>query len=190
VNFPFVLRGFLMLVFAGALAYVARRIYRRVRDRTTEDAGVDFRPSIGFTRLDGWASLALLLLNKSDSNVWTEEIEIVLSDLIANDQNSEASLHEIHKIRQTVRPTDMLPISLVETIYEAAGKPQRRYSCVMSAIVRYRVGEERFERTLQPHRLKMAGLTVVSNHRERWIKSEFKPQDKSRDPQTVGTRTR
>ena len=149
----------------------------------TEDSGIDFRPSIGFTRLDGWASLALLLENKSEGNVWTEEIEVVLSELLANDQTSEASLREIQKIRQTVRPRDMLPVSLVETIYLAAGKPQRKYSCVMSSVVRYRSGEEWFEKEMQPYRLKMAGLTVVSNHRERWEKSGLKPQVKPQEPQ-------
>jgi hypothetical protein len=39
---------------------------------------VTFRPSIGFTRLDGWAALALLLENRSDVKAWTEEVEIVL----------------------------------------------------------------------------------------------------------------
>ena len=124
-------------------------------------------------------------MNKSDSNVWAEEIEIVLTDLIANDQTSEASRHEIQKIRQTVQPLDMLPISLMEAIYKAAGKPQRRYSCVMSAVVRYRAGENWFEKPMQPYKLKMAGLTVISNRRERWTKSEFKPQEKSRESQAL-----
>src|ERR1019366_7670890 len=179
MNWLIAFRVFLFLLFIGALAHLALRIWRRGRNRGAKDTGVDFRPSIGFTRLDGWASLAVLLANKSDSNVWTEEIEIVLTDLIANEQTSEASGHEIHKIRQTVRPLDMLPISLVETIYKAAGKPQRKYSCVMSAIVRYRAGEEWFEKPMQPYRLKMAGLTVASRRREQWTQSVFKPQDKS-----------
>ena len=183
-------RFFLVLLFIGALAYFALRIWRRKRDLPKNNIGIDFRPSIGFTRLDGWASLALLLENKSDGNVWTEEIEIVLTDLIANDQTSEASCHEIQKIRQVVRPLDMLPISLVETIYKAAGKPQRKYSCVMSAIVRYRAGEGWFEKPMQPYRLKMAGLTVVSNRREGWTKSEFKPQDKYLDSHTVDKRSK
>src|ERR1019366_7812653 len=162
MNWLIAFRAFLFLLFIGALAYSAMRIWRRERNRGAKDTGVDFRPSIGFTRLDGWTSLALLLENKSDSKVWAEEIEIVLTDLIANDQTSEASAHEIQKIRQTVWSLYMLPITLVETIYKAAGKPQRRYSCLMSAIVRYRAGEEWFEKPMRPSRLKMAGLTVAS----------------------------
>jgi hypothetical protein len=175
------------LLVIGALAYFALRIWHRNRYGGIEDTGVDFRPTIGFTRLDGWASLALLLENKSDGNVWAEEIEIVLTDLTAKDQTSEASCREIQKIHQAVRPLDMLPISLVGTIYKAAGNPQRRYSCVMSSIVRYSADNESFEVPMPPYRLRMAGLTVIGNRRERWSKSEFKPQDKSRDTQMAAT---
>ena len=175
------------LLVIGALAYFALRMWRRDRNGGIEDTGVDFRPTIGFTRLDGWASLALLLENKSDGNVWAEEIEIVLTDLTANDQTSVASCREIQKIRQSVRPLDMLPISLVETIYNAAGNPQRRYSCVMSSIVRYSADDECFEVPMPPYRLRMAGLTVIGNRRERWSKSEFKPRDESRHRQMAGT---
>jgi hypothetical protein len=183
-------RVFLIFSFSSLPAYFAWRIWRRRRNHAARDTGVDFRPSIGFTRLDGWASLALLMLNKSESNVWAEEIEIVLTDLFANDQASEASCHEVQKIHQTIRPLDMLPVSLVETIYKAAGEPQRKYSCVMSAIIRYRVDEDWFEKPMQPYRLRMAGITVVGIRRERWTKSEFKPQGKSRNPQLVGTKSK
>jgi hypothetical protein len=180
------------LVVAGiaALVYFAVRIWNYKSDGSANYAGVDFRPTIGFTHMDGWASLALLMVNKSEWNVWAEEIEIALTDLIADDQTSEPTYREIQKIRQTVQPRDMLPISLMETIYRAAGKPQTSYSCVMSTVIRYRVGEKWFERPLQPYKLKLAGLTVVSNHRERWTKSEFKPQEKSPDSQPVSTKSK
>jgi hypothetical protein len=174
----------------AVLVYFAVRIWTHKSDGSANDTGVDFRPSIGFTHMDGWASLALLMVNKSERNVWAEEIEIVLTDLIADDQTSEATFRETQKIRQAVQPRDMLPVSLMETIYRAAGKPQTSYSCVMSAVVRYRVGEKWFERPLQPYKLKLAGLTVVSNHRERWTKSKFKPQEKQQDPHSVSTKSK
>ena len=151
---------------------------------------MDFRPKIGFTRLDGGASLAVLLDNRSDRKVWAEEIEIVLTNLVANDQTAEASCHEIQKIHQTVGDQDMLPVSLVETIYKAAGNPQRKYSCLMSSILRYKVDEKKFERPLAPHTLQMAGLTIVSERREHWAKSEFKPGEKARDPQMASTKSK
>src|ERR1700682_3615678 len=144
VNWIIAAGFFFIFILAGALTYFIFRIWRRTSGQQTRNRGVDFRPTIGFTRLDGWKSLAILLLNKSEGNVWAEEIELVLTDLSANYQTSEASCREVLKIHQTIRPPDMLPVSLMETIYKAAGGPQRRYSCVMSAIVRYRAGEEWF----------------------------------------------
>jgi hypothetical protein len=190
VNLLITLRFFLILVSAGALTYFIFRIWRRKNRLQTEETGVDFRPTIGFTPLDGCRSLAVLLLNKSDSNVWAEEIEVMLSDLRAYDQTSEASCREVLKIHQTIRPPDMLPVSLVETIYKAAGGPQRRYSCVMSSIVRYRAGEEWFEKAMQPHKLNMAGLTLVSCQRQRWNNAELKTQDESEDSKLVGAKSK
>ena len=61
----------------------------------------------------------------------------------------------------------MLPISLCEVIYKAAGNPQRSYSCVLSSVLRYRIGEELFVRPMENYRIRMKGLTVTSVHRER-----------------------
>jgi hypothetical protein len=66
-----------------------------------------------------------------------------------------------------VGPRDLLPISLVETIYNAAGRPQRNYSFVLSSVVRFRVGEKWFEEQLPAYRIKMLGLTVGGLRRER-----------------------
>lgn len=187
---PNVFRVLALLIFAGVLAYFALRTWRHRRNGEAKDSGAGFNPTIGFTRLDGWASLAVLLVNKSNSKIWAEEIEIALSELIANDQTSEPSLHEIQKINQSVSPQDMLPISLVETIYKAAGKPQRKYSCLMSAVVRFKASEDWFEETMPDHKLKMAGLTVVSDRRVRGKKRQVKPLSKLRDTQMAGTKSK
>ncbi len=131
-----------------------------------------------------------MLDTRSDSKVWTEAIEIVLTHLVANDQTTEASCHEIQKIHQTVGRHDLVPVSLVGTIYKAAGNPQRKYSCLMSSILRYKVDEKMYERPLAPHTLKMAGLTVVSERREGWAKSEFKPAQKAHHPPIAGTKSK
>ena len=64
--------------------------------------GARLPPRIGFTRLDGMASLSLLLANGSKGYVWAEEIEIFLSGLSAEEQTAEPAFHEIQKIRQMV----------------------------------------------------------------------------------------
>jgi hypothetical protein len=161
------MRATLSLVSTMALGYTALRVWRQRAGRDATDKNSGFRPRIGFTRLDGMASLSILLTNESDRHVWAEEIEIFLSGLSAEQQTTEPSFRGIQKIRQTVRSGDMLPISLCEAIYKAAGDPQRKYTCVMSSILRYRIGEEWFEKAMENYRLRMVGLTVSSIQRER-----------------------
>jgi len=190
VNRFIALRVFLILMSAGTLTYYIFLSWRRKSIQQAGNTGVDFRPAIGFTPLGGCKSLAVLLLNKSIGNVWAEEIEVMLTELRADDQTSEASCREVLKIRQTIRPPDMLPVSLMEIIYKAAGGPQRRYSCVMSSIVRYRAGEEWFEKPMPPYKLNLAGLTVVSSQRQRWNKAELKTQVESEDSRMVGAKSK
>jgi hypothetical protein len=184
------IRASILLLLTGALAYMVLRIWRGKANSGKRRDGVDFYPSIGFALQDGFKSVALLLANKSRAQVWTEEIEIALTDLTANQQTSEATCHEIHKVRQTVSPRDLLPISLVEAIYTAAGRPQRKYSCILSSVVRYRVGERWFEEPMRAYRLRMIGLTVAGIRRERKSAYVFKPQDKPQDLRPVGTNTK
>ena len=164
-----------VLVAGGVISLLAHFLRNRSGASKRRD-GVDFRPSIGFALQDGFKSVALLLDNKSRVPVYTEEIEIVLTELTAHQQTAEATCHETHKIRQTVSAGDMLPISLVEVIYLAAGKPQRKYSCILFSLVRYRAGEKWFEENMPAYRLKMIGLTVAGIHRERKSTHVFQPK--------------
>lgn len=181
MDWPSSIQAAILLLLAGALVYFLLRLWRSRADSRKRRSGVDFRPSIGFAMQDGYKSVALLLTNKSQAPVWTEEIEIALTELTANQQTAEATCHETHKIRQTVGSQDLLPISLVETIYLAAGKPQRKYSCIIFSMVRYRVGEKWFEETMPAYRLRMIGLTVAGIRRERKSVYVFKPQDKPQE---------
>lgn len=130
--------------------YLALRVRRRKNGLPLGDSGTNCRPSISLTHMDGWASLAILLLNNSDGKVWAEEVEIILPDLIANEQVSEASCRGILKIRQAIPALGVVAVSHIETISKAAGEPQRRHSCLLSSIVRFSVVEGSFEETMQP----------------------------------------
>src|SRR4029077_9519653 len=140
---PMIILGAIFsFVLAVALGYFAWR-FRHKRDLPdNSDRGRGFRPRIGFTKLDGMESISLLLANASNMHVWAEEIEVSLSGLKAEEQTADSSCRGIHKIRQMVGPRETLPISLAEVIYKAAGDPQRKYSCVLSSVLRYRIGEE------------------------------------------------
>ena len=162
------MRSIVVLVLLVALGYVALRAWlRRSNSRDTENGSDGFRARIGFTRLDGMESLSLLLANEARTQVWAEEIEIYLSELVAISQTAEPSFHEIQKIRQLVSPGDTLPISLAGVIYKAAGEPQRKHSSVLSSVIRYRIDEKWFERKLDDYRIQMIGLTASGVQRQR-----------------------
>jgi hypothetical protein len=156
-----------ILVFTFALIYVAFRFRRWGKGPAPTDGTQGFRPEVGFTRLDGMESLSLLLDNESKTHVWAEEIEISLSDLVANDQTGDPSCRETLKIRQMVQSKDLLPMSLAGVIYKAAGEPQREYSCVLSSVLRFRMGETWFEKNLEDYRIHMIGLTASGVRRQR-----------------------
>jgi hypothetical protein len=171
-----------LLVVSIALVYAALRFRRSAKDPEPTDAFPGFRPCIGFTALDGMQAISLLLENESTADVWAEEIEISLVDLTANNQTAEASCREILKIRQMVSADDVLPISLAGVIYKAAGGPQREYSCTLSSVLRFRVDDTWFERSLENHRIRMLGLTVSDVRRERKPAPQFPPHP---EPQSV-----
>lgn len=175
------MRATVSLVFVIVLGYSLWRFWKGRRGARRNDQSAGFRPHIGFTELDGMQALALLLENKSKRDAWAEEIEIFLSDLRAEEQTAKPTLHNIHKIRQIVPPDDLLPISLCEPIYKAAGDPQLRYSCVLSSVLRYRIGGRQFEKRMETYRVEMLGLTFSEMRKERKPAQSFSPEGKSPD---------
>ena len=107
-----IVRASFLLAIAAALVYIVWRFRRKENGLDASERNRGFCPQIGFTRLDGMVSLSLLLGNESGKYVWAEEIEIFLGGLKAEQQATEPPCHGIHKIRQTVRSGDTLPISL------------------------------------------------------------------------------
>lgn len=159
--------AFYLLVFGVAVAYLALRFRNSIWFSESVDGVPGFRPRVGFSRFDGMQSISLVLENESTERIWAEEIEISLAGLVAEDQTAEATCRETLRIRQTIEPEDALPISLAGVIYRAAGDPQREYSCTLSSILRFRIGEDSFERSLEDYRIRMVGLTAAGARRER-----------------------
>jgi hypothetical protein len=151
------------ITLAGTLAYFTSR---RLNPRST---AYDLEPELSITRKNGWALLDLVLLNHSDSPIWAEQATFALADLDADFQGAVATGEGTLIIRETVRPGGMLRISLIETVYNAAGKPQGEYSFLVSGIVRYRASESSwFEITLQTYRVRMIALSAIRLLRMRW----------------------
>ena len=183
-----ILIGIFSLALAVALGYFALRLWHERYVPDQRDRARGFRPRIGFTQLDGMESISLLLANGSKIDIWAEEIEVLLSALAAEAQTSEPSCRGILKIRQMVGPGETVPVSLAEVIYKAAGDPQREYSCRLSPVLRYRIGEESREKKMENYRIRMIGLTADEVVRERSPINPFQTHDKPHDIPEVGAR--
>lgn len=176
------------IVIVVVSCYFGLRLWWKKSGADPLNRSSNFRPRVGFTRLDGMESLSLLLPNESHSHIWAEETEIFLSELVANDQTAEPTFHRIQKIRQMIPPGDLLPISLGEVVYKAAGEPQRKHSSLLSSVVRYRIGEEWFEKNLENYRIQMNGLTALGVQKER--KSAQSLQTLKKSVPTLETETK
>jgi hypothetical protein len=150
-------------VWKGKLSGIWRKI-----ENESEHSETNFSAKLRIIRDDGWVSLELLLLNDARMTVWVEEAKVVLTDLDANWQTSIATGQARHEIRQSVQPKETLSVSLASAIYDASGRPQGTYSCLIYPEVRYRFDEEWFSRTLDTYRVTMGALTVLGLHHLRW----------------------
>ncbi len=157
----------LFLIVSIALVYVALRLRRSAGRSAPVDGVPGFRAGIGFSTMDGMQAVSLLLENESSARIWMEKIEISLADVAATAQTEEPSCRETLQIRQMVEARDALPISLAGVIYKAAGGPQREYSCTLSSVLRFRIGENWFERRLETYQVRMIGLTGSDVRRSR-----------------------
>ncbi len=153
------------------------RWWRKIRTQSGLSK-IDLAPKLRIIRDDGWVSLELLLVNDASIPVWVEEAIIILTDLDAIWQTSIPPGQATHEIRQNVRANETLSLSLAGAIYDAAGRPQGTYSCLISVDVRFRLGEEWFNTTLDTHMVEMTALKVLSLRRSRWHDKKVKPSDR------------
>jgi hypothetical protein len=80
-----------------------RWIAWRHEKRTDLSSGqIEVIPKLSLNRSDGWLALELVLENRSDLTVWTEDATIVLADLDANSQTRIPPGQVVHKIRQNI----------------------------------------------------------------------------------------
>lgn len=123
---------------------------------------IDLTPNLKISKNDGWFSLNLLLVNRSEIRIWAEEATITLTNLDATLQASIATCQATHIIRQPIGPRETLTLSLAEAVYEAAGNPQGTYGCIVSTTIRLRSGDRWLERVDQQRKLEMRALVPVS----------------------------
>lgn len=167
-------------------SYWIRSLPWRQKNRAESKAAqIKFVPQLKFSRKDGWNYLELLLVNRSSWTVWVEEANIVLADLKAIWQTTAPTGEASYQILQNVGPNETLGLSLAVSIYNAAGRPQGRYSCLVLTTVRYRVFDEWCDVKLETSHVDMAGYTARDLRHARWYDKKIKQINDS-----VGLRTK
>jgi hypothetical protein len=148
--------------------------WRRKNKAESISARIKFAPKLEITRENGWVYLELQLVNCSSRTVWVQEAAVVLIELDAKWPTTVSNGQARHEVLQNVGPNDTLSVSLARTIYDAAGRPQGSYSCLVSTNVRYRVIDEWRDVKLETYRIEMAALKVRGLHRARWYDKKIK----------------
>jgi hypothetical protein len=157
-------------------AFWTSGLFRWWRKTKPERGGgrVDFSARLRIIHDDGWVSLELLLVNRSNVTVWVADATVVLTDLDTDWQAGISTGQARQAICQNVRPNDALSVSIAGAIYDAAGRPQGPYSCFVLTNVRYRVFDEWCDAQPEKCRVEMAALTAVAVHSASWYDKKMK----------------
>lgn len=148
----------LTFVLVAVLLLVAVAVVCTVRAlRGRGEAGV--RTSLELTPQDGWRLLNLAVANRHDTKVWVERAAFVITDLDANMQGGPASGYGSVEIHEFIPSGQDLCVSLIEAVYNAAGKPQGVYSFLLSSMVRYHLDERWLESESSVFRVEMVRLS-------------------------------
>ena len=155
--------------------------WRQKYKSKSKSVQIKFAPRLAITREDGWVYLELQLVNRSSWRVWVEEACVVLADLDANLQTAASDGRSRHAIRQNVGPNETLSVSIAAAIYDAAGRPQGPYSCLVLTNVRYRIFDQWCNAKLETCFVEMATLSVFSLRSARWYDKKTKQINSSLD---------
>ena len=148
--------------------WIHRLPWRRKGKEETKAAQIKFHPKLQIVHEGGWADLSLVLANQSSFTVWIEHADIALADLDAIHQTADPIGHLKQEILQDVGAKETLCVSLANAVYDAAGRPQGPYSCLLLANVRYWVFDEWCDARATTCRIAMTAINVIELHGARW----------------------
>jgi hypothetical protein len=140
----------------------------------SKSSEIKFVPKLRLTRDGGCVFIELLLRNRSAVAVWAEDATVALTHFDVNRHTGISRGQARLAICQNVTPDEALSVSVAEAIYDAADRPQGRYSCLVLTNVRYRVFDGWRDARLETYRVEMVALTVVGLHRARWYGQNIK----------------
>jgi hypothetical protein len=144
--------------------WIHRLPWRRKGKDETMAAQIKFQPRIEIVRRNDWASLALQLVNQSSFTVWIESASISLVDLDVQHQFTTPMGRFTHQVVQYVEPKEILTVSIANAVYDAAGRPQGPYSCLLLANARYSVFDEWCHAGATTCRVSMLAMNVIDLH--------------------------
>jgi hypothetical protein len=148
--------------------WIHRLPWRRKGRDETKAAQIKFQPQVEIVRQDGWEDLSLSLVNRSSFTVWVEHASISLADLTAKHQTATPIGRFEQQILQYVGAKETLCVSLANAVYDAAGRPQGPYTCLLLASVRYWVFDEWCDARAATCRIGMAAINVTDLQAARW----------------------
>jgi hypothetical protein len=133
---------------------------------TSDHHLLNTKPRLVLTIDQGAGSLNLVVTNRSRVEIWAEAAQVDLIDVETNGEIYSPA-QAILRIRELVAPSETLHFSLIDTVYNAAGRPRGVYSCSLATILRYRTDgtDEEFEQPFPSYRAKMIALVPISLRR-------------------------
>ena len=124
------------------------------------------KPRLHLTLESSAGALNLAVANRSRVEIWAEEATVDLVDVETNGEVYSPA-QSVLKIREPIAPSEILRISLINTVYNTAGRPQAMYSCTIAAVLRFRTDAfvEDLEQPFPFYRAKMVALIPTSLRR-------------------------
>jgi hypothetical protein len=154
--------------------WIHRLPWRRKGKDETMAGQIKFQPRIEIVRQNDWGNLALQLVNQSSFTVWIGNVGISLVDLDVQHQFTTPMGCFTHQVLQYIEPKEIQTVSIANAVYDAAGRPQGPYSCLLLANVRYSVFDEWCEASAATCRISMMAMNVIELHSARWYDKEIK----------------
>jgi hypothetical protein len=151
--------------------WIHRLPWRR-KGGETKAGQIRFLLQLQIVRDDGWHNLCLSLVNQSSFMVWIEHASIALADVNAKHQTATPTGSITQQILRYVGAKETLQVSVANAVYDAAGRPQGPYTCLLLANVRYCVFDEWCEAAAGTCRIAMTAINVIDLHSARWYHKE------------------
>jgi hypothetical protein len=108
-------------------------------DKATDRSslGEEFQPRLKVTLERTVYSLPLVIHNSSTEGIWVREVVVNLAEVEVEGDCYRPPPVAI-RVHAFIEPSDSLAVCLIDSVYNAVGRPRGAYTCVISPVVRCR----------------------------------------------------